>query len=644
MANRYWVGGSGIWNTTSTTNWSTASGGVSGASAPSVNDIAIFDANSGSSITVTLGSDINVQAVNAVNAITSTLDFGPYTITLNGNNGTIWACSGFTTFLGTPNILATYSGAIGTRIISPGGSINNPLSVNITNGSDTVRLSSGSTGNYGDINFTGFSGSFTFSTTTGIISVYGSLTLSIGMTMPVSQSGGISFLASSGTKTIVSNGKIFNMPLLFGAAGSTATWQLVDNMTVEDVRTISLYAGTLDLNGNVLTTGLFNGSSTITRTLNFNAGRIDITGLNATVFTINTLTGLTILPTIAAGGSRLVRLIGNGIVGQTRVIGSGSGGTIDTSLDWQIIAGSDTVNLASARSIDFNGFSGSWGANARTIYAGNLTLSAAMTCIPGAVTTIFASTSGTQHIVTNGVVVDFPVTFSCIGGAVRLIDALTLGSNRNITLTNGNLDLNGNTLTASSFITAAGTKSITFNGGIISLSAVTTTAFNNAAPTNFSTTAGTAPGTISMTGATAKTFVGGGRAYAATLNQGGAGTLTITGANTFESISNSYSGASNIILPANTTTTISGSINFKGSVGNLVSLNSSTSGTKATLAKINGIADCDYINYKDTDVTGGYWYSGTNSIDSGNNTGWTIKSAAPHKSGFWPLFMDIINI
>ena len=34
MADRYWVGGAGTWNTTSTTNWSTASGGSSGASVP----------------------------------------------------------------------------------------------------------------------------------------------------------------------------------------------------------------------------------------------------------------------------------------------------------------------------------------------------------------------------------------------------------------------------------------------------------------------------------------------------------------------------------------------------------------------------------------------------------------------------------
>jgi trimeric autotransporter adhesin len=44
MADRYWVGGSGSWN--STAKWSTTSGGASGASVPTATDNAIFDANS----------------------------------------------------------------------------------------------------------------------------------------------------------------------------------------------------------------------------------------------------------------------------------------------------------------------------------------------------------------------------------------------------------------------------------------------------------------------------------------------------------------------------------------------------------------------------------------------------------------------
>lgn len=43
---RYWVGGTGTWNATSTTNWSASSGGASGASVPTSADAVIFDAAS----------------------------------------------------------------------------------------------------------------------------------------------------------------------------------------------------------------------------------------------------------------------------------------------------------------------------------------------------------------------------------------------------------------------------------------------------------------------------------------------------------------------------------------------------------------------------------------------------------------------
>jgi len=53
VADRYWVGGNGSWN--STTKWSATSGGASGASVPTSSDNAIFDANSGvSHYTVTV--------------------------------------------------------------------------------------------------------------------------------------------------------------------------------------------------------------------------------------------------------------------------------------------------------------------------------------------------------------------------------------------------------------------------------------------------------------------------------------------------------------------------------------------------------------------------------------------------------------
>ena len=46
-ASRFWVGGSGTWDNTSTTHWSTTSGGSGGASAPTSADDVTFNASSG---------------------------------------------------------------------------------------------------------------------------------------------------------------------------------------------------------------------------------------------------------------------------------------------------------------------------------------------------------------------------------------------------------------------------------------------------------------------------------------------------------------------------------------------------------------------------------------------------------------------
>lgn len=80
MADRYWVGGAGTWDATSTTNWSASSGGTSGASVPTSSDSVFFD--QAGTYTVTLSGALNC------------LDF-------TVSNGTV-------TFSGTPTTLYVY--------------------------------------------------------------------------------------------------------------------------------------------------------------------------------------------------------------------------------------------------------------------------------------------------------------------------------------------------------------------------------------------------------------------------------------------------------------------------------------------------------------------------------------------------------
>ena len=66
MANRYWVGGTGTWNTTSTTNWSASDGGASGASVPTSADSVFFTDSSGltGASVITLSGNINCLGFN----------------------------------------------------------------------------------------------------------------------------------------------------------------------------------------------------------------------------------------------------------------------------------------------------------------------------------------------------------------------------------------------------------------------------------------------------------------------------------------------------------------------------------------------------------------------------------------------------
>ena len=72
MATYYWVGGSGNWNATSTTNWSNASGGANGFGPPTSADDVIFDA----------GSNVGT---------------GAFTVTITGTSAAPAVCNDFST-------------------------------------------------------------------------------------------------------------------------------------------------------------------------------------------------------------------------------------------------------------------------------------------------------------------------------------------------------------------------------------------------------------------------------------------------------------------------------------------------------------------------------------------------------------------
>lgn len=467
------------------------------------------------------------------------------------------------------------------------------------------------------------SNTMTLSNSTGFAPfIYGNWINGTGITL--SGTTTITF-AGRTTQQITSAGVAFTQPITINSPSGTV--QLQDAFTTGASVTTTLTRGTLDLQSYTLSTGIFSSSNSNTRTIAFGTGNITCTG-TGTVWNTITVTGLT------TTGTQVVNVTSSGSTG----ISASSGPLSEAnSISFNFTGGTyslgflDNPSGYTARNVNFTGFAGTLTATSTSIIYGNLTLSTGMTLTTSNFTMTFGATSGTQQITTNGKTLDFPLAFNGVGGTFQLQDALTMGSTKTATLTNGTLDLFGKTLTVGTrFTTATGTKNLTFNGGTLVCPDPNTTSFNNAAPTNFTTTAGTGTGIISMTAATAKTFVGGGSTFNCTLNQGGAGALTITGSNTFSNITNTVQPAS-VLFTAGTTSTFS-NFSLSGTSGNLITIGSVTAASH-TLSKASGTVSADFLSISRSTATGGAgWYAGANSTDGGNNSGW-IFTAPPAPSG-----------
>jgi len=623
------------------------------------------------------------------NAVTHTLAFGTGNITITGtNSGNVaWDTSaGTNNVTGTPTVNISYNVAGSLAVATQaGGTEANSISFNFTTGTYTLTFLNTAGYVARSVSFAGFGGTWAARTTSNTI--YGDLTLSAVAGFSVAASTGtLTFGSTSATtRTITSNAKTFDGPVTINGVGGT--FQLADAMTLGATRNLTLTNGTLNLNNQSLTVNAFGTNNANIRTLAFGAtGAINVTGTGTPWANANT-TNLTVT------GTPTVNITNN--TATTTTITTGTP-TEAQALNFNFTAGTYSLvflNAATyaAKNVNFTGFAGTWVAvtTSRTLY-GSLTLSSGMTFGASSGVLTFAATSGTQVITTNTKTLDEPVVIDGVGGTFQLGDNLTMGSTRALTLTNGTfdgnsktiagsnafsmvtgsvvaknistalafahtsgtltqggnnsfgaytltagtLDLAGYILTSTSFATGVGTKNLTFNGGTLTVTNATTTAWNNANPTNFTTTAGTGVGKISLTAATAKTFVGGGTTYNCNLSNDGAGAMTVSGSNTFLGITNGVSPTA-FIFTAGTTQTIT-NWNISGtSSSNLVTITSTAAGTAATLSKSSGTVSANYLSLKDSTATGGATWIAYNSVNVSGNTNWSFLASS---GNFFLLF------
>jgi hypothetical protein len=409
----------------------------------------LLDAASGSGV-VTLDISPTIQTLTCT-GFTGTLAFGSNTISLN-STGTIFTGVLTMTVTGTPLIIATNSSATARTITPTAVTEANSISFRITAGTGALTLTAGA---YRDLDFTdgtnptGYAGALGNSA----ITIYGSFKASTGMTRTAG-TGVYTFAATSGTKIITSAGVTFDNPFTLNGVGGT--WQLQDALTSGSSRTVTFTNGTLDLNNLTLTVGFFSATNSNTRSIAFGTGSITLIGSGSTIWSTGLATNFSYT------GTPTVNATYSGSVG-TRTISSGSSsssGTESNSVNFNISAGTDIVLFtatARVKNLNFTGFAGTLSGTSALLCYGNLTYSAGMTIAAATNPTIFGATSGTQLITTNAQTLDLPLTFNGIGGTFAFQDALTQGSTRAFTITNGTVQLKAGVTSTVGALATSGT-------------------------------------------------------------------------------------------------------------------------------------------------------------------------------------------
>jgi hypothetical protein len=325
MADRYWILGTGTWDSTTTTNWSASSGGAGGASVPTASDNVFFDANSNVGVTAFTVTMANTPRV-CNDFTTSGLD-GAMTLAGSGIGLTV---SGNLTFQAT-NFSATYtsftifnSTTTGKTITTNGVTLPNPTFNGVggawaLNGALTTNSAIGFTNGTLDLNGNSC-------TTTNRINI------------------------NAGTKNITFNGGT----LFVGATNATA---FNNNNPTNFTTTAGTGTGAISMTGATAKT-FVGGGSTFNCTLNQGgAGALTITGSNTFSNITNTVQPASVLFT-AATTSTFTNFNLSGTSGNLITIGS-------------VTAASHTLSKASGTvSSDFLSISRSTATGGAGWYAG----------------------------------------------------------------------------------------------------------------------------------------------------------------------------------------------------------------------------------------------------------------------------------
>lgn len=452
MPDRYWVGGSGSWTSSSPINWSASSGGPSGASAPTSADNVFFDINSnlgtgGFTVNIFGTVSCNDFTVDSVLDGTLELQFGSNTLNVNGS----WAspATNFTTTStsGTINFTSTTTG----KTINTAGIQINIHNINFTGVGGYWTFGSNLIFNTGGLGFLSLTagtldtsvnnyslntGRFTTngSTIRSLILRGSSLTFSNGSAWQIFATTNFTFNAGTSTITLSGGNNFVGGGLSYHNLTFTTSSSLA-GITIEGANTFNNLFIAIPTNPIFPARCLFNANNVINGTFSVSGadGNRRILLYSDILGTARTLTCANI-STLTDVDFRDITIAGVGTVSGTR-LGDGGNNTNVTfdppkTVYWNLAAG------------------GSWGSNA---WAATPTGSVSSLNFPLAQDTVIISDTGLNNNVT--INVDQAWSLPNIDASGR-----TLLANFRITTSFGETSIHGNLILSSSISTTSSTS------------------------------------------------------------------------------------------------------------------------------------------------------------------------------------------
>jgi len=622
MANRYWRGGAGTWDTTTTTNWSTSSGGAGGASVPTAADSVFFDQAGTYTVTCT-GALTCLDITVSAGTVTFANGTSP-TFAISGSMsllaGTVWSATGAITFNATTTgkTITTNGVAINTSIAFNGvggaWTLGSALTCTDNSGISIVNgtFDTSSTGNYSvtsQIIFANQAGTKTINLNASTINLSGnatqwniisSATLNAGTsTISISSisssigfvGGGktyynLTYTSSAITSQVITGSNTFNnITIPSRTTVGIAVFNIGGNQTING--TLTLNAGTAAAYRTMLASDTIGTQRTLTCAAisggtDYDFRDINIAGAASPIAPTRAgdckgNSGIT----FPAAKTVYYRATGSANWGAT---GTGSwsatsGGSLDATMfplaqDTAIFPAATYPASGSTTTINAAYNIGTIDMSLRT---SNTMLLASSTLSPtfygnwingtgisiSGTATIAFSGRATQTITSAGKSFTQPILINSPSGTVQLQDAFTTTVTNITTLTTGTLDLQSYTLSTGFFSsTNSNTRTIAFGTGNITCTG-TGTVWTTATVTNLTTT-GTQVVNVTSSGSTAITVSSGALSEANSISYnftGGTYALTFLGTSNYSARNVDFTGYAGT-LGATSTVTVYGNIKF----------------------------------------------------------------------------------